>query len=178
MTLKKNLIIVYLILTTIISYSQVLTKEESKLYDIIMEYREERGLPRIPLSKSLTFVAQTHVKDLQTSRLLNNTCNMHSWSSNGNWTSCCYTADHANASCMWNKPSELTTYKGNGYEIAHGSYGASVTAEDALKGWKGSSGHNDVIINKGIWSSPWNAIGIGLLNGFAVVWFGNEIDKE
>ncbi len=178
MRLKRILIILCLILNSIISYSQVLTDEERKLYNIIMEYRKEKGLPHIPLSKSLTFVAQTHVKDLQTSGLENSTCNMHSWSSNGRWTSCCYTRDHANASCMWNKPRELTIYKGNGYEIAYGSYGASASAEGALKGWKGSSGHNNVIINQGIWYDQWNAIGIGLFKGFAVVWFGKETDNE
>lgn len=174
----NSLITFCLIVTSIISYSQVLTVEETKLFNIIMQYRNEKGLPSIPLSKSLTFVAQTHVQDLQTRGLVNSTCNMHSWSSNGPWSACCYTDNHAKASCMWNKPRELTTYKGNGYEISYGSYGASATAEGALKGWKGSSGHNAVIINQGIWDDQWNAIGIGLFEGYAVVWFGKETDNE
>ena len=33
---------------------------------------------------------------------------MHSWSANGSWTPCCYTADHARKECMWNKPGEIT----------------------------------------------------------------------
>ena len=160
-----------------LAFSQNISLEEQKLYNDIMEYRRIMGLSSIPLSGSLTFVAQTHVKDLQTSKLENKSCNLHSWSSNGTWTSCCYTDDHAKASCMWNKPSELTSYKGNGYEIAHGVYGASVTAESALNGWKGSPGHNAVIINEGIWAdNNWNAIGIGISNGYAVVWFGVDID--
>jgi hypothetical protein len=157
---------------------QVLNDEERLLYRLIMEYRNEMGLPNIPLSRSLTTVAQTHVRDLDQNNPNQGPCNLHSWSSNGTWTACCYTRDHANASCMWNKPRELTNYKGDGYEISYGSYGATATAEGALNGWKKSSGHNAVIINQGIWDDKWNAIGIGLSNGFAVVWFGKEYDYE
>ena len=54
-----------------------------------------------------------------------------------------------------------------------------MTANYALESWKKSSGHNAVIVNQGIWDdNKWNAIGIGLFKGFAVVWFGNEIDNE
>jgi uncharacterized protein YkwD len=67
----KNILITFCFIgTSIISYSQVLSDEESKLYNIIMQYRNEKGLPDIPLSKSLTFVAQTHVQDLQTRGLV------------------------------------------------------------------------------------------------------------
>lgn len=160
-----------------------LTDEETKLYNLIMEYRKEKGLPSIPLSKSLTFVAQTHVKDLQNNKPDQGECNAHSWSSKGKWTSCCYTPDHKNAECMWNKPRELTSYTGNGFEIACGSsdsrYSSFVmTAEYALQSWKKSQGHNTVIVNMGIWKDySWNAIGIGIYKGFAVVWFGVEEDK-
>jgi uncharacterized protein YkwD len=161
------------------SFSQKLSNEEKKLYDIIMEYRKEKGLPNIPLSKSLTFVAQTHVKDLQTSSVVNGNCNMHSWSKNGSWTPCCYTSDHARASCMWNKPRELTSYKGDGYEISYGAYGSTVSADGALIGWKESDGHNDVITNQGIWAdNNWKAIGVGISSGYAVVWFGEIIDNN
>ena len=179
MRTKKFLIVVLFSLVYGNFSSQILSTEEKKLYDMIMEYRKEKGLPNIPLSNSLTFVAQTHVKDLQTSGLVNSTCNMHSWSNNGHWTSCCYTDDHARASCMWHKPRELTSYKGYGYEISYGSYGASVNAEGALKGWKESSGHNAVIINQGIWAdNNWKAIGVGITKGYAVVWFGEELDNN
>jgi len=78
---------------------------------------------------------------------------------------------------MWNKPSELTSYTGFGYEIAYSS-SIDATAEAGLKGWKGSPGHNAVIINQGPWGDQCNAIGIGILEGYAVVWFGNELDTE
>ena len=172
----KKIFLLLLIVPTI-SFGQNLSNEETELYNIIMEYRSSKGLTKIPLSKSLTFVAQTHVKDLVKNKPDVGNCNMHSWSNKGNWTPCCYTDDHARAKCMWNKPSELTSYKGNGYEIAHWNSGTA-TAEGALSGWKRSSGHNAVIINQGVWDShPWKAIGIGIYKGFAVVWFGEERDE-
>ena len=171
----KKILFTLALLVSFASFGQNLSNEESELYNLIMKYRSSKNLPRIPISKSLTFVAQTHVRDLENNKPDLGNCNMHSWSNKGAWTSCCYTSDHAKAQCMWDKPSELTSYKGYGYEIAYGSSGGSVTPIGAINGWKGSSGHNAVIINQGIWSShPWEAIGIGIYKGFAVVWFGEE----
>jgi len=153
------------------------TAEEIKLYTLIMRYRAGRGLASIPFSPSLTHVAQTHARDLTENKPAEGKCNMHSWSSKGPWTACCYTGDHARASCMWDKPRELTNYPGNGYEISHGMWGAVITAEGALRGWQGSPGHNAVILNEGMWSrTPWKAVGIGIYGNYAVVWFGNEED--
>ena len=151
------------------------SKKEKELYEQIMLYRHSLKLPSIPLSKSLTIVAQTHVKDLDTYKPdQKKSCNLHSWSKNGKWTSCCYTADHSKASCMWRKPSELTNYSAYGYEIAHWS-SLPVTAKGALDSWKNSKGHNEVVTNKGIWQDyEWQAIGIGIKNNYAVVWFGEK----
>ena len=164
------------------AFSQKLSSEEQKLYDLIMQYRHEKGLPKIPLSKSMTFVAQTHVKDLVENKPDVGNCNAHSWSSKGDWTPFCYTSDHQKARYMWSKPNELTSYEGNGYEIACGSINTSnfvMTAVYALNSWKNSNGHNAVILNQNIWKSKkWNAIGIGLYKGFAVVWFGAELDTD
>jgi hypothetical protein len=79
---------------------------------------------------------------------------------------------------MWNKPKELTNYPGFGYEIAYMSY-EDASAVGALEGWKGSKFHNDVIMNTDMWKDmTWNAIGIGLYQGFSVIWFGVEADPE
>ena len=181
--MKNILILFFFFFFYVTSFSQNLSTEEKKLYDMIMAYRLEKGLPKIPLSKSMTLVAQTHVKDLVNNKPDLNGCNAHSWSSNGNWTACCYTPDHAQAKHMWDKPRELTSYKGNGYEIAVGSNGCCsnfvMTADYALNSWKKSSGHNMVIINESVWKKrPWNAIGIAIYKGFAVVWFGEETDPD
>lgn len=167
---KKIIITIYFLIITSISFSQVLSNEENKLYDIIMKYRKENGLPSIPFSASLTYVAQMHCKDL----VENLGFLTHAWST------CKYEAgDIQTYSCMWQKPSELTSYKGYGYECAHGGTGGYIaTAESSLQSWKNSTPHNDVILNKGIWNNKWNAIGVGILNGFACIWFGKEYDNQ
>ena len=44
--------------------------------------------------------------------------------------------------------------------------------------WKKSTGHNQVIVNEGIWKKiMWNAIGIGIYKEYAVVWFGEIEDN-
>ncbi len=176
--MKQYLLLAILFVTTITTYSQSLTKEEKKLYNLIMKYRAEKGLPSIPISPSLNIVAHAHVRDLQQNNPNQKPCNMHSWSANGKWTPCCYTPDHAQAQCMWDKPKELTSYQGTGYEVAcRGSN--DITAEEALKSWKESPGHNAIIINQNVWkSSTWNAIGIGLYKKYSVVWFGEEKDQK
>ncbi len=45
---KKYLIAFGLMLISTVSFSQILISEEKLLYDIIMKYRKEQGLPSIP----------------------------------------------------------------------------------------------------------------------------------
>lgn len=156
-----------------------LTDEEQKLYDLITAYRKQKGLPSIPLSKSLSYVAKVHVIDLEYNFTPGGECNLHSWSEGGIWKPVCYTPDHKNAELMWSKPSELTNYKGNGYEISAGTSNYSIEASTALSLWQNSIGHNNVIINGEVWkNSVWKAIGIGIYKGYACVWFGNDEDNN
>lgn len=146
--------------------------------DVINQYRQKNGLPAIPISSQLTLVAETHVWDLETNRPNKGKCNLHSWSDQGNWTPCCYTDDHAQASCIWNKPREIARYSGIGYEIAaeyRASDGTTMTPYRALEIWKTSKPHLDVILNRGIWSkNAWRAMGAAFSEHFAVFWFGDE----
>lgn len=145
---------------------------------MINAYRAERGLPAIPLSPSLTRVAEAHAQDLESASTRPAQCNLHSWSGAGRWTACCYTDDHAKAACMWAKPREITggAYPGDGFEIAH-SGSAGVTPESALSGWQTSPGHHDVMLNRGTWASmPWRAMGVAVTAHHALVWFGKEAD--
>ncbi|HEY8937953.1 MAG TPA: CAP domain-containing protein [Cyclobacteriaceae bacterium] len=158
--------------------SVCISAEEMKLYSLIMEYRKSKNLKSIPLSAKLTLVAQTHTRDLNNEYQFdqNNKCNPHSWSAKGKWTACCYTADHKQAKCMWDKPTEIADYKSPGYEIAYYSSGG-VNAQDGLDGWKLSPPHNEMITNSGIWKKvEWNAVGISLYKEYGVVWFGNLTD--
>lgn len=155
-----------------------LSTEERKLYDLMMAYRKTKDLEAIPLSAKLTQVAQAHAKDLAENHdPTQERCNLHSWSKKGKWTSCCYTADHKQAACMWNKPREISGYESNGYEISY-FYSAGAEAESGLDGWMKSTGHNQMIINDGIWKKiKWRAIGIGFYKEYGVVWFGDKKDE-
>ena len=159
-----------------------ITDDEYRLYLLINEYREEKGLPSIALSSSLCYVAGAHAWDLEENQPDNGRCNMHSWSKHGPWSSCCYTDDHKKAECVWSKPSELTRYEGFGYEIAYYNSRTVHEHEDiaraALDGWKTSPGHNRIIINKYAWRRMnWKAMGVGIYKHYVVVWFGEEKDK-
>jgi uncharacterized protein YkwD len=147
----------------------------AELVELVNAYRAEHSLPAIPYSPSLSCVAVTHVHDMADYPADSGAgCNLHSWSDHGSWTACCYTPDHAQAQCMWDKPRELTDYPGNGYENAAAGAGSPAAA---LAMWQGSSAHNDVILNQGMWAGmPWGAIGAGLYQGYAVLWFGQEAD--
>ncbi|MFM7234380.1 MAG: CAP domain-containing protein [Flavobacteriales bacterium] len=173
--MKSAILLLIAFLNCMNSRCQVMTSEEQALFDLIMNYRKTKNLPSIPFSPSLTIVAQTHAKDLAENNPDQGRCNLHSWSGKGNWSQCCYTDDHAKAQCMWNKPSELTSYSGNGYEISAWS-SEDITAEEALSMWKSSPGHHACVINSGIWKQPWQAMGVGIYQGYALVWFGNEVD--
>ncbi len=78
---------------------------------------------------------------------------------------------------MWDKPKELSSYKFPGYEISCVS-SDELTPEEALNTWKLSTAHNNVIVNKGIWDTKWEAIGIGMYEGYATVWFGHYPEPE
>jgi uncharacterized protein YkwD len=157
-----------------------LSAEERKLYDLMMEYRKDEGLDSIPLSLKLTEVAQTHARDLALHYKFDpkGKCNPHSWSNNGAWTSCCYTSDHKQAKCMWDKPKEIAGYENPGYEIAYYS-SSGATAQQGLDGWKKSQSHNPLIVNTGIWKKvKWNAIGVGFYKEYGIVWFGELADES
>lgn len=158
-----------------------LNNTEVELAKQINEYRESRNLPAISLSASLSLVARVHVYDLARNYKHGKSCNLHSWSSEEYWSSCCYTSDHRRAACMWDKPRELTEYTGDGYEIAFYSnypYNSPYAeAFEVLKGWKESKGHHELIVNKGKWdTADWKALGVGAYGGFVVVWFGEKTD--
>ncbi len=160
--------------------------EELELADLINQYRGENGLAAIPLSTALTAVAQWHLADMRHAIEVTGdygsdpSCNLHTWYGipDAPYGTCCYTSDHAQAACMWSKPSEISggSYNSTGYEIAAYGYGSP---SGALQGWKQSSGHNAVILNEGIWTDQtWRAMGIGVAGGFYFVWFATATDPQ
>lgn len=151
------------------------TAEERELYNFIAEYRKNNGLPAVEFSKSLSFVAKTHAKDLSVNRPDFGGCNPHSWSDKGKWKSCCYATDKDRISCMTLKPKELTGYKSKAYEVVY-SGGEEARAEDAFELWTDIALMNDYLLNRGKWTKPWLAIGIGIYGEYACLWFGEGTD--
>lgn len=149
-----------------------LESQETQLLNLVNEYRNQNGLPPIPPSKALTTVANRHAIDLAE----NIGQVTHTWSD------AVYDNNNPNTwSAMWSAPQRFNTgYPGNGYENVVGYIGfdtPDMTAETALNQWKNSSLHNAVILNQGEWTDKeWNALGIGLYEGYGTLWFGEEID--
>ncbi|CAN5301469.1 hypothetical protein BH23BAC1_BH23BAC1_22370 [soil metagenome] len=157
-----------------------LSPEEKFLYEAINNYRKQKRLPAIPISASLSKVSQLHAKDLMENFDMEQIkkCNPHSWSDQGAWTACCYTDDHQNPKCMWEKPKEISGYESPGYEIVYWNSGTP-NASKALEGWKKSPGHNQVMINSDMWKKvTWNAVGVGIYGNYAVAWFGEKEDGK
>ncbi|MEW6368050.1 MAG: CAP domain-containing protein [Acidobacteriota bacterium] len=160
-----------------------LTANEKQLADLVNQYRQQENLPAVPVTNSLTKVARTHVKDLDTNHPDTATygtgsCNRHSWSDKGVWTAVCYTGS-SEASKMWSKPGEITTtYRSSGYEIAFVCVNCQATPAAAVNEWKGSTDHSDTILERGIFSivDSWQAMGVAIDGSYAVVWFGQETD--
>ena len=77
---------------------------------------------------------------------------------------------------MWDKPREIADFDTNGFEIL--SYSSDgVTPTEALLGWQKSKGHHEVMINKGMWEKvTWGAMGVGIHEEWAVVWFATDDD--
>ncbi|MCC1493217.1 M10 family metallopeptidase C-terminal domain-containing protein [Cognatishimia sp. F0-27] len=161
-----------------------ISPDELKLYHLIMEYRATANLPVIPLSAGLSATAGRHAVDTYENiwvagLQLPEGANLHSFSDAP------YYSDHSAAEVMWFAPQRLnTSYPDYGFEI---SAAGSRTVEGALAGWQGSSGHDNVIMNRSIWSDwTWEAIGIGveINQDYSVpyqgnihhVWFGRSPD--
>lgn len=160
-----------------------LSENEKSLADLVNTYRTENGLKPVTLSSSLTEVAQLHVRNLVEESPFDESgkCNMHSWSKSQKWKGCCYNSG-ADGTCMWDKPREITSYQGDGYEIIMARFNSEfpdgeVSALYALEAWQESPRHNAVLLNKEIWKSiEFKAMGVGIYKGFAAVWFGQETD--
>lgn len=187
--LKINYLLIFILLgfsnTQITLHAQkeipanfCISVEESNLYNLVNEYRRAMKLSDIPLSKSLCFVAKTHLNDLIQHKPDTGSCNMHSWSNKGEWKACCFQKDKNGKQCMKSKPKEITKYPGSAYEIVYWE-SKEATHDIAFKQWRETAASQSVIINSKEWDEfSWNAIGVGISGGYAAVWFGEDLDVE
>jgi len=151
---------------------------EVELYNMINEYRKLYNLPPIPLSRSLSYVAKTHARDLFFNRPDQGACNFHSWSDKGKWKPFCYPKDEKKNFSVWDKPKEITPYKSKGYEIVYWENNP-VNIDSILPFWKSIDYFNSFLIYTGKWQGKkWMAIGVAIYENYASVWFGEIPDPE
>lgn len=161
-----------------------LSPDEAELARLVQEYRRAHGLPAIPLSKSLTLVAQWHVFDLEKNdptvrrNEKGQPCGLHSWSSKGPWAGFCYSADTKDEKRIWDKPHELTggKYPGMGFESVYYN-GDGVLPFRALDYWSLRPEERGILLESQPWPSmKWPALGVGIRGRHAALWFGTEKD--
>ncbi len=163
--------------------NDALSLTELSLYHMLMDYRDSLGLDPIPLSTALTATAGRHADDTlyniwDAGVTLPDGANLHSWSD------AYYYGDHSVPENMWYAPARIgIDYPSAGYEISAAGYS---TISQALTGWQGSPGHDNVITNSDIWAGvTYSAIGVGVGQDSSVstyggniyhVWFGASTD--
>ena len=166
-----------------VSPGECMSEKQESLANEINSYRRNNGLGMVPVSFSLSLVAQWHVIDLFTTQPnVPAQCNLHSWSGNmpSLWTPVCYTDDHAFAPEMWKKPSQITdgAYMSPGFEIVYRS-SAEVVPPIAVAFWGSNPSHKAIILERGEWAGQsFAAMGVGVYKNFAAVWFGKQADPQ
>lgn len=152
--------------------------QEMELYLMINAYRRQFDLSPIPLSKSLSYVAALHVKDLMIYHPDEGNCNFHSWSANGPWKAFCYPADENKKQSVWDKPREITKYPAKAWEIIYWE-NTELTPDSVMSVWKSEEYFNTFLLNNGKWlGQQWKSIGVAILGNYASAWFGLETDPE
>lgn len=153
-------------------------QNEKELAEAINKIRVEHGKKPIKLSVSLTFVAETHVKDLEVNHPDTSVCNLSSWSNKGKWTPVCYNPYVVDRKAIWDKPRELTPYPYNGYELAAYMEGG-IRVDSLAVLWDTLAESLDMITTEGIWNKKsWLTMGVGISGNYASVWFGQREDTE
>lgn len=154
-----------------------ISSEEYRLYELINALRRVNDMPAIDLSASMTHVAHLHIADLNQNHPDTSICNLHSWSDKGEWTSCCYQAYVPNQDCMWDKPKQLTPYKYRGYELAYFDP-EGINPDSLMMFWITIPEVQDMLLNRAAYKKKkWLAAGVGIEQGYAVLWFGQVKDK-
>lgn len=149
--------------------------DEVALANLVNQLRKQNDLEIIPLSASLTYVADVHVKDLYLHYNPLGSCNLLSWSDNGRWSACCVEGD--DLGCMLDKPYELAEYKSKGYELVF-YQNTQVTSGLAFNAWKVSPQAQHLFLQKGRYSDKqWQAMGVAIFDGYASIWFGELTDN-
>ncbi|MGC8866260.1 MAG: SPOR domain-containing protein [Bacteroidales bacterium] len=153
---------------------------ELDLFNKINAYRTERGLPELSLSRSLSYVAYLHVRDLKINRPDSvKGCNKHSWSGQGNWSAFCFPRDQSRKKSVWDKPKEITRYPGQGFELLYHTSDGEAIADDAMALWRSLAASQAILLNTGHYlKNKWKVVGVAMYKEYISVWFGEANDPE
>ena len=148
-----------------------ISSQEKELYQIVNDYRARNNLPLIPISESLSMVANRHLLDL----VLNVKSLTHGWSN------CAFDMnDQKSWGCALDSPKRLNSgYNGRGFENLYRSKTGNASAVLALEAWKKSDLHNSLLLNlKTFKETRFDAFGIAINGQYAALWFGSNMSGE
>ncbi len=139
--------------------------DEKALYELVINYRATKGLAAPKLSNALSMLANRHLIDIKN--------NIKSFSHS--WSNCPYDIkDDKTWHCISDAPKRLKTgYSGMGYETLYVTAETKANINLALDKWKGSSLHNSIITNQGMFKDLiWDELGVSVDGNYAALWFG------
>jgi hypothetical protein len=182
----KNLIIIAVLILAIDMQGQqnrkvpkdfCISEDENRLFESINLFIVENGGKSLSLSKSLSYVARTHINDLSQNRPDTSVCNLSSWSDKGNWTACCYNPYILDPDCMWDKPKQITEFRYRGYELAL-YFEEEFNSDTVMLMLYSSKFALDMLLTKGEYSSKkWDCMGVGINNNYSSIWFAQRPDN-
>lgn len=155
-----------------------INQDEFQLYKLVNDLRKSRGLPTLQLSKSLSYTAYQHIRDLYINKPDTASCNMHSWSDKGSWTPICFPKEQGKKKNVNDKPKELTSYQGQAHEILYWVNGTALP-DEVFDQWRTTNQSASLILNTGKWlKTNWKNMGISIYKGYASLWLGEAQDPE
>ena len=161
-----------------ISKDFCISNAEYQLYERLNQFLTENGNKSLTLSKSLSFVAKTHVNDLQLNHPDTSICNLSSWSDKGNWNPCCYNKYVLDQDCMWDKPKELTNFRYRGYELAI-YFEVEFNTDSIMQILLSSNKAIDMLLTKNDYSKKhWVCMGLGINEKYVSIWFAQRADNS
>ena len=157
-----------LIFVSFLALCQAKTTDCNELEALINAERNRYGLASLDCDDGMRYVAWKHVTNQMENNFgLGGHCNLHSWAGE---LACCYTSDHGNSNCMWDKPKEIYGASRKGFEISTWTSGVQ-TAKGALDWWRGSQGHYGVLMTRGQWWQDLSDFGCWVGGNYAHCWF-------
>lgn len=148
-----------------------ISQQEKELHQIVNEYRAKNNLPKIPLSDSLSIVANRHLLDLAK--------NLKSLTHG--WSNCPFDLKNQNTwNCVFESPKRLNVgYSGNGYENLYRNLEGNATPVLALEAWKKSEMHNSLLLNLNNWKdTQFDAFGMAVSGEYIALWFGSKASNS